>query len=104
MALAMAHAHGWPCVKLLRRTRYTAPQSTLSKTQRAQNVRGSLTHEPVDLTGWEVWLVDDVKTSGATLTACCQMLRKTGAAKIHIAVAAVADPGGQRFKVVTPFK
>ena len=104
MAEALARQRRLPCLELLHRTRYTAPQTTMTRTQRSANVRGSLALRPVDLEGWEVWLVDDVKTSGATIAACCRLLRQAGAARIHIAVAAVADPHGQDFKVISPPK
>ena len=55
--------------------------------------------EPVDLSGWDVWLIDDVKTSGATLEACIRLLRKHGAGRVHVAVAAVADPKHGDFKI-----
>lgn len=54
----------------------------------------------IDLTGYEVWLIDDVKTTGSTLQACTQLLRKAGARSVHAAVAAVADPKGQNFGAI----
>ena len=104
VAEAMARALHLDCGDLLKRTRYTAPQTTLTRTQRQANVRGSLALRPVALRGWRVWLVDDVKTSGATLTACCRLLRDAGVAEIHVAVVAVADPSGQNFTTLQPAK
>ena len=43
------------------------------------------------LVGHNVVLVDDVRTTGATLEACCLRLRALGAASIDVAVVAVAD-------------
>jgi predicted amidophosphoribosyltransferase len=52
----------------------------------------------VDLSGYEIILIDDVKTSGATLSACTRLLKQAGARGIHAAVVAVADPKGQGFR------
>lgn len=98
MARGFAQMRGWPVVRLIRKARYTRPQTALSASMRIANVRGSFKVKPLDLSGWTVWLVDDVKTTGATLSVCARLLRKAGADRIHVAVAAVADPAGTDFK------
>lgn len=100
IAEALAKAKGLPCIELLKRTRHTAPQTTVAPSQRPANVRGSLAMRDIDLTGYEIWLIDDIKTTGSTLEACTKLLRKAGAKTIHAAVAAVADPKGQNFRTV----
>lgn len=92
MARAVARQRNWTMVDVLHRTRHTVPQTALPPSARKSNVRDSFDLAPVDLTGYEVILVDDVKTTGATLTACCRLLRIAGARSIMVAVAAVADP------------
>lgn len=94
IAQAMAKASDLPLVPVLSRKGWQPPQSSLPASQRAANVRDSFTIANVDLTGWHVWLVDDVKTTGATLSACARLLKKAGAASVHAAVVAVADPKG----------
>jgi len=94
IAGAVAKQRGWTCESLLRRTRYTPPQTSMSQTQRLKNVRDSIAAVGVDLSGWHVWVVDDVKTTGATLTRCVQLLRKAGAESVNVAVVAVAGGGG----------
>lgn len=98
MAEALAEVRGYPCIESLTRTRHTAPQTTVAASQRPANVRGSLALRPIDLTGYEVILIDDIKTTGSTLTACTHLLKKAGARSVHAAVAAVADPKGKNFK------
>ena len=69
---------------LLRKIRNTRAQSLLSEEkERRANVKG--TYEVIDTSlvrGAHILLVDDVVTTGATLTACAAELRKAGAAEV----------------------
>lgn len=98
MAQALAKARGWPMVPMLLRTSWTPPQPSVIPSQREVNVRQSFALHAVDLSGWQVLLVDDIKTSGATLGACSRLLNEAGARSIQVAVAAVADPKGMGFQ------
>ena len=91
MAGALAARRGWPVLDLLHRRRHRRPQAGLSPTERLANARGSFAVKSIDLSGWEVWLVDDLKTTGATLGACARLLQRAGADYVSVAVAAVAD-------------
>lgn len=97
IAEAVGKSRGWPLAPVLHRTRHTSPQTSVTFSDRERNVAGSFAVAPIDLSGWVVVLVDDVKTSGSTLAACSRLLRKAGADRIHVAVAAVADPKGADF-------
>ena len=88
---ALARARRWPVFELLRRTRHRPSQTSVSATQRAANIRDSFAVAQVDLSGYEIILVDDVKTTGATLSVCTRLLKGAGAARVTVAVAAVAD-------------
>jgi len=93
IARAFAREKAIPCASLLRRIRATSAQSTQgSLTARRRNPRGAFALEPVDLSGWSVWLIDDVCTTGATAERCARLLRRAGACRVHLAVAAVTDP------------
>jgi ComF family protein len=100
IASAMARRLDWPVVHILRRVRYTRPQVGIAPSQRPANIRRSIATAiaGLDLTGWDIWLVDDVKTTGSTLTACARLLRRAGARRVFVAVAAVADPLGADFE------
>lgn len=99
IAEAVAEKRQWPLVEALRRTRHTRPQTAVAPSQRPANVRGSLEAAAIDLAGHDVVLIDDIKTSGSTLTACTKLLKQAGARGVHAAVAAVADPKGSDFRV-----
>lgn len=83
IAQTVAHQHR---LKLLphacQRIRATEPQTSLPKDQRAKNMRGAFQCS-VDLTGKHIALVDDVLTTGASLSALAAAVQACGAAKIE---------------------
>ncbi|MGB7768787.1 MAG: double zinc ribbon domain-containing protein [Verrucomicrobiia bacterium] len=71
--------------KLRRRVRPTATQTLLTRPQRAANMRGAFAPCPgAPLNGERVILVDDVFTTGATTSACAQVLRAAGAGDVCV--------------------
>lgn len=63
-------------LRALAKTRETRSQVGLSHDQRWQNVDGSFTARERTVRGKSVLLVDDVATSGATLSACALAIAK----------------------------
>ena len=77
--------------RLLVRNRTTRAQSGLSAAGRRRNIRGAF-HCGCELVpaNAHVALVDDVMTTGATLTECTKTLRKDGVARVSVWVTARA--------------
>ena len=73
-----------PAGPALQKVRNTAPQSELEEeSARRANARGAYDVLPgADLTGKRVVLVDDVVTSGSTLSECAALLRQQGAEEV----------------------
>lgn len=94
MAQALAAARGHEHAAVLYRRRAAQRQARLGATARAQNLRNAFAPHTVDLSPYDVLLVDDIKTTGATLTACTKILKRMGAENVDCAVAAVTDPPG----------
>lgn len=74
-----------------RRTRDTPPQASLKLKERAGNLRGAFVCD-LPLHGKHVALIDDVMTSGASLDALAQVVRRQGAASVSAWVAARTLP------------
>lgn len=64
------------------RTRSTPPQSRLPRAQRVANLRGAFHAQP-SVVGKTILLLDDVRTTGATLEAAAMALLDAGAREIH---------------------
>lgn len=76
----------------LARQRATLSQAGLSMTERRRNLRGAFfVPNPGRVRGRQVLLVDDIYTTGATVRACSQALRRAGAAAVWVATAARAQ-------------
>ncbi len=84
-----------PVRPVLGKTRNTGPQSELEEeSARRANARGAYALLPgIDLTGRRVVLVDDVVTSGSTLSECAALLRQGGAAEVYCLTLAQARHG-----------
>lgn len=92
LAHALGRVSGVPVVAdLLLRRRNTASQGRMKATQRRRNVAGAFAVKPARLPmleGRRVLLVDDVLTTGATASACAQVLRSGGASGVNVMVLA----------------
>jgi ComF family protein len=76
---------------LMIRRRNTPPQGRLSRAARRRNVAGAFAVTPTHtaaLRGRRVLLVDDVMTTGATVSACARTLLRQGAAAVDVLVLA----------------
>jgi ComF family protein len=75
----------------LARIRNTEMQPSISPEKRAANVRGAFAvRRGHRFNGKTICLVDDVKTTGATLNECAKVLKEAGAKKVYALVLATA--------------
>jgi competence protein ComFC len=73
------------------RIKRTKPQPELTPSQRAKNVKGAFAiRRGHPFTSRTICLVDDVKTTGATLNECAMTLKEAGAKKVYALVISVA--------------
>ncbi len=76
----------------LRRRRNTKAQSGLSRQQRRSNLRGAFYWRGHQKPGRHVALIDDVMTTGATVSECARVLKKAGAQRVDVWVPTRAVP------------
>jgi ComF family protein len=74
---------------LLERRRETKSQIGLSRHQRRENIRGAFAvAKPHEVAGRDILIVDDVFTTGTTVSECARILRRAGAPKVYVATVA----------------
>lgn len=90
LAQEISAAVGVPCAPLLRKVRDNKAQSkTRDARQRAANVAGVYALLPgADVSGRYILLIDDVVTTGSTLSEAARVLKKSGARSVMAATLA----------------
>ena len=74
-------------VEWLRRVKKTSQQVGMTRDMRQKNLKGAfevIPNKVAALEGKKVVLIDDVITTGSTVTACAKTLRKVGVARIDV--------------------
>lgn len=84
VAMPLAGLLGWDYSPTsLARIRETRSQVGLSPAERKENVSGAFLGNPDKICGRTVLLVDDVTTTGATISACAAALLESGAREVY---------------------
>jgi competence protein ComFC len=95
LARPIALSHGLPLrLGALSKLRETRSQVGLSAWERMQNVKNAFRADMGSVHGKRVLLVDDVATSGATVSACAQALSQSGAQQVFVLTLAHAEGSG----------
>jgi len=84
LAAALARRLGRPLVRrALKRIGNPKAQRTLGGKERRENVRGTFAvRRPLAVRGKTILVVDDVMTTGATLSECARVLKEAGASRV----------------------
>lgn len=92
VAKAVAGQLGVPAVPVLKKIRHTPPQSRIhSAAGRRANVLGAYrVADPQAVAGKRILLLDDIITTGATVSECARMLILSGAQEVRCAAMAAA--------------
>src|SRR5256885_80550 len=82
---------GLPVRAALQRIHYTTTQTAFDRSERMQNLRGAFRlRKKADVRNLRVLLIDDVLTTGSTLSECARILKDGGARSVYAATAARA--------------
>ncbi len=91
IARQLSHPRARISTDLVRSRRTQAQPLAATPAARARNVaRAFVVRDGHDFMGAVVCLIDDIKTSGATLNECAKTLKQAGAARVYALVLAVA--------------
>jgi len=90
MAVIAGKQMGIPVTNVLRRVRNTRRQAALPKEKRRLNILGAFRASET-LNGETIMLIDDVRTTGATVINCVNALKFAGAKTVIVATIAKAE-------------
>src|SRR6266478_157438 len=80
-----------PFRPVLQRVRFTTTQTAFDRSERMQNLRNAFRlRKNADVRKSRVLLIDDVLTTGSTLSECARVLKEAGAQSVYAATAARA--------------
>ncbi len=89
LAKLLGRASGLPVRPLLQRIRYTTTQTQFDRDERMENLAGAFRlRRGATVQECRVLLIDDVLTTGSTLSECAAVLKKAGARSVYAATAA----------------
>ena len=92
LARELCRRTGLAFADALRRTRSTTAQAGLTAAARRRNVAGVFAaRDPAAVAGKRVLLIDDVMTTGATLSAASAALKRAGALRVSVLTLARTD-------------
>ncbi len=85
LAALLAQTSGLTVAPLLVRTRFTQSQTRLGKVDRSENLRNAFElRHTTGVRDHHFLLIDDVLTTGTTVDACAQVLKRAGAASVGV--------------------
>ena len=88
LSLALHRHTGLSVQNVLQRTRYTTTQTQFDRSERMENLKGAFRlRRGSNVRDLRMLLVDDVLTTGSTLSECASVLKKAGAISVHAATA-----------------
>jgi ComF family protein len=80
-----------PLRSVLERIRYTTTQTAYDRSERMENLHDAFRlRKKMNVRELRVLLIDDVLTTGSTLSECARILKEAGAISVHAATAARA--------------
>ncbi len=95
LAKALAKELNIPCYPLLRKDFKTESQHNLPQMLRSGNLLGTISFNEksgIDVTDMRILLVDDIKTTGASLDECTKTLLFEGCAEVRCITACISKP------------
>ena len=91
LAELLAHQVRVPLRPVLERIRYTRTQTAYDRAERMENLRDAFRlRKNMNVRQLHVLLIDDVLTTGSTLSECARVLKEAGAISVYAATAARA--------------